>query len=101
MAERRQLIEGIKPPLPPVDPDREKEFIRGAKVRGGEPVIAASPVRSTVACTPLSTRIRSDLAAAIKRASLERQLSGDEPNTVKDILEAAIEPWLKNNGYLS
>jgi hypothetical protein len=41
-----------------------------------------------------------EYAAALKRASLQRQLEGIEPNTLQDILEQAIEPWLKNNGYL-
>ena len=44
--------------------------------------------------------MRSDFAAALKRASLERQLEGVEPNTLQDILEQAVEPWLRNNGYL-
>jgi len=39
--------------------------------------------------------------AALKRASLERQLQGTEPSTLRDILEEAIEPWLRTNGYLS
>ena len=47
-----------------------------------------------------STRIRADLAAALKRTSLERQLNGLELHTVQDILEAALEPWLKSSGYL-
>jgi len=36
---------------------------------------------------PLTTRIRSDYGAALKRASLERQLAGQVPNTLQDILE--------------
>ena len=49
---------------------------------------------------PISTRMRADFATALKRASLERQLSGIEPNTLQDILEQAVEPWLRSNGYL-
>ncbi len=51
--------------------------------------------------TPISTRVRADFAIALKRASLERQLKAIEPNTLQGILEQAIEPWLKSNGYLS
>jgi hypothetical protein len=51
--------------------------------------------------SPLSTRLRTDYTKALKRASLDRQLKGVEPNTVCDILEQALEPWLKANGYLS
>lgn len=46
------------------------------------------------------TRIRVGYGAALKRASLERQLSGQVPNTVQDILEDALGPWLRVNGYV-
>ncbi|MHC5540635.1 hypothetical protein ACYOEI_20650, partial [Singulisphaera rosea] len=59
-----------------------------------------SNTTATLSRVPLSTRMRSDFAAALKRASLERQLEGVEPNTLQDILEQAVEPWLRNNGYL-
>lgn len=95
MAERRPLVEGLKPP---VDPKIEMAF-----VHGGKPPVKAEPkpAATSVGKSPISTRIRADYAAALKRASLERQLSGQEPNTLQDILEQAIEPWLKSNGYLS
>jgi hypothetical protein len=103
MAERRSLTEGLKA-TPAVDPAIAKEFIHGGKVGAdtrsssntATPEVAA-PVLSRA---PLSTRIRADFASALKRASLERQLKGIEPNTLQDILEEAIEPWLKSNGYL-
>jgi hypothetical protein len=100
MSERRSLIEGIKPLAPPVDPIREREFVSGkdATARAGQ--AAAVSAVPTVARTPISTKMRTDYAAALKRASLERQLKGVEPNTLQDILEQAIEPWLKSNGYL-
>jgi hypothetical protein len=95
MAERRSLTEGIKPITPPVDPQREQEFIQAAKSNATRPA-ATSPFSRV----PISTRIRSEYAEALKRASLERQLNKVEPNTLQDILEQAIEPWLKNNGYI-
>ena len=101
MAERRSLIEGIKPAAPPVDPnlDRaEKDFVFGGKARGGA---ALSPTTASLPRSPFSTRIRTDFIEALKRASLERQLAKVEPHTLVDILEQAIEPWLKSNGYLS
>jgi hypothetical protein len=36
----------------------------------------------------------------LKRASLERQLAGQTPHTVQDIVELVLEPWLKAKGYL-
>jgi hypothetical protein len=98
MADRRSLTEGLKPATPPVDPLKEKEFVYGDKApkeQTSKPSPAAALNR-----VPISTRIRGDFAAALKRCSLERQLHGVEPNTLQDILEQAIEPWLKSNGYI-
>lgn len=101
MNERRPLTEGLRPPPPTpvpasVDPAREKEFVFGEKPRMEPAAPTAAPAHSRV---PLSTRIRADFAAALKRASLERQLHGVEPSTLCDILEQAIEPWLESHGY--
>lgn len=106
MAERRTLADRIKTPSPSVDPQKEKEFVyqpkAAAKPESPEP--AQSPSAPTAgnaqARVPLSTRMRADLFAALKRASLERQLAGQEPHTVMDIVEQAVEPWLRKNGYL-
>ena len=98
MAERRSLIEGLKPTVPPVDPHEEKAFVYGEKAPKDASRPLAAPV--TLNRVPLSTRIRGDFATALKRASLERQLDAVEPNTLQDILEQALEPWLKSNGYI-
>jgi hypothetical protein len=99
MSERRSLIEGIKSPTPKVDPSVEKSFVFGSKEPiSSEPLGMTKPQPSIVARSPLSTRIRVDLAAALKRVSLERQLSNIEPHTLQDILEIALEDWLKSNG---
>ena len=98
MADRRPLTEGLKPTTPPVDPQKEKEFVYGEKAaKEATPQQSPSPNLNRV---PISTRIRGDFAAALKKCSLERQLHGIEPNTLQDILEQAIEPWLKSNGYI-
>jgi hypothetical protein len=99
MSERRQLIEGLKPPSPPVDPQVERQFVFAATPKpDGGPVAEKLP--PPLARAPLTTRVRSDFAAALKRASLERQLSGITPNTLQEILEEALEPWLKAHGYV-
>jgi hypothetical protein len=96
MVERRSLTEGIKPPAPGVDPELERQFVHGTK-----PAAAPSPaISSPSARVPISTRIRGEYAEALKRASLERQLNKVEPSTLQDILEQAIEPWLRSNGYI-
>ena len=107
MAERRTLIEGITTPTPPVDTNKEKAFVFGEKEKKEkEKETSESPATPTSTTTvvhtrvPFSTRMRADFAAALKRASLERQLAGVEPNTLQDMLEQAVEPWLRSNGYL-
>ncbi|HVX16321.1 MAG TPA: hypothetical protein VHC22_34360 [Pirellulales bacterium] len=101
MADRRSLVAGIKPATPPVDPSVEKDFIYRAPSGETTAKPAAPATTANIARSPLSTRIRADFAAALKRASLERQLEGKEPNTLCDILEQAIEPWLRTNGYIT
>jgi cell pole-organizing protein PopZ len=105
MAERRSLVEGIKP-----DPSLEQQFVRTGTVPSPDAAQAgANPATpretktrsaNAVSRSPLTTRVRTDFADALKRASLQRQLDGIEPNTLQDILEEALEPWLRKNGYL-
>jgi hypothetical protein len=94
MGERRSLTDGLKAAPPPLDHEVAKRFIHGDKAEA-----IVQPQMHKIARMPLSTRIRSDFFAALKRASLERQLEGKEPNTLIEILEEAVEPWLKSNGY--
>ena len=106
MAPRRKLVEGVRP-----DAAIEREFVHSGNPTNTQP--ATTPVETTAARepngqaanavgrVPLTTRVRADFATALKRASLERQLDGVRPNTLQDILEEALEPWLRTNGYLS
>jgi hypothetical protein len=106
MAERRSLTEGLKP-APTVNPDVERDFVfqksANTAAENTKPPVntSPSPNASNTARSPLSSRIRADLAAALKRASLERQLAQVEPNTISDILEITLEPWLREHGYLN
>lgn len=101
--ERRSLTEGLRP----VDRGLEESFVFQNKAIPAEsvPAAPAAPADATPAGArgraPLTTRIRADFAAALKRASLERQLQGGHPNTVQGILEEALEPWLKQHGYVA
>ncbi len=54
-----------------------------------------------VGLIPITVRLRPQVAGALKRASLERQLSGEEPSAQQDIVECVLEPWLRTNGFLS
>ena len=107
MAERRALVEGLRT-ASPAERAREAEFVFGeaerphqssrSEVRPSRETNAQTPM--VVGRVPLTTRIRADLATALKRASLERQLASVEPNSVQEILESALEPWLHEKGYL-
>jgi hypothetical protein len=111
--ERRSLLAGLAETG--VDPSIEKAFVHGTNAKPAEePPPPATPPPATVEAKdgqgqnnntitrePLTTRIRSDFAKALKRASLERQLAGQFPNTMLEILEEALEPWLRKNGYLN
>lgn len=118
MVKRRPLVAGIKGDSKE-DRKKEQEFVYGKKESGRQapkerpapkpeaettpqlsPEPAEQPVSPPTGRSPLTTRLRSDMADALKRASLERQLAKQTPNTVQDILEAALEPWLRDNGYL-
>lgn len=96
MADRRPLLDALNPP-PPTDRREEERFVFGDRPPSPEP---APPRPPATPRQPFTTRIRGDLATALKRASLERQLDGRQPHAVQDILDAALEPWLRDQGHL-
>jgi len=49
---------------------------------------------------PVNVRVRPEIAGALKTAALQRELQGVEPFTKREIVEHALEPWLKKDGYL-
>lgn len=111
MAERRPLIEGLKPE-PELDPEEVRSFVFDKKIKPAKtppaPTAAAAPLPASnpnpvnqPSRVPFGARIRSDIFYALKRASFDRQLQGIEPNTLQDIVEEALTPWLRKNGYLS
>jgi hypothetical protein len=94
---RRPLIAGIAQSLPGVDPESAATFITGESPKPPEPV---SPRAGRDARVPLTTRLRADVGEALKRASLERQLRGEAPWQVQEMLDEALTPWLRQHGYL-
>ncbi len=110
MAERRSLIEGLKPESG-IDRTVEEQFVFARKATPDQAAPPQTPPTPTtesgdakrqgsIARPHFTTRLRSDFATALERASLERQLAGQFPNTVQEILEEALEPWLRTHGYL-
>jgi len=120
MKERRSLIEGLK--TTPEVQELEENFVYGEKRKGeNRPVpievrhAAETPQHSPEVVqsveqprvlpqmtgrVPITTRARPEVASALKRASLQRQLAGAEPYHVQDIVEVALENWLSANGYV-
>jgi hypothetical protein len=99
MAERRTLTEGLKATPEPLDAGIVRQLVYADKP--STPQTQPTQQTRVIDRVPLSTRMRGDFAKALKKASLERQLQGVEPNTLQDILEEAVEPWLKSHGYLT
>ena len=113
MKDRRSLIDGLTQ-TDLAQQEREKAFVYGtASVQEPEEVETAASIAQPAITydskvlpqftgrVPVTTRTRPEVATALKRASLTRQLNGIEPYYVQDIMEVALETWLKTNGYLT
>ncbi len=90
MAERRSLAEGITPT--PEERAKEKAFVYG---QGRAPAAEAGRPHGKVMRVDLHTRVSQDLAAALKRVSLERQLAGEPTSAVQEIVEEALGAWME------
>jgi hypothetical protein len=103
MTVRRTLVDGL--PAKAETSEIEKAFVRGKTLPADQRPATSStgtsgrPVKK-LKRVPFHTRIRDDYADLLKRATLQRQLDGIEPQTMQEIIEEAIEPWLRTNGYL-
>lgn len=127
MAERRPLTAGLAIVPPGADADAVRAFVtqeRKPEVpepevkeearlpqaeRASEVFSASDELRRKrkgkkspvpVGLIPVTVRLKPEIAAALKRASLERQLSGEEVYTQQDLVELALEPWLRSEGHL-
>lgn len=122
MAERKPLTAGLSVVPPGADPDAVKAFVtqerkpepeKEAKLPTPERADIPEPEEEPaprkrkgkkaavpVGLIPVTVRLKPEIAAALKRASLERQLAGEEVYTQQDLVEEALEPWLKREGIL-
>jgi len=80
------------PAEPHAPPPLPESVVAAAQLSAPSPLIG-------VGRTGVGARVRTELAAALKRASLERQLKGQQPFTVQEILEDALGLWLLKNGH--
>ncbi|HZU36392.1 MAG TPA: hypothetical protein VFA18_10815 [Gemmataceae bacterium] len=110
MKDRRSLVEGLDNGGE-VDRSVEEQFVFAGRAKADQPMqtqatprpteaVEKGPTGNVIGRVPVTTRVRADFATALKRASLQRQLDGVLPNTLQDILEEALEPWLRSHGYL-
>lgn len=121
--ERRPLSSRVNA-VPNADPEAVRRFVTGepppaTSLAAAEPPSSPAEERSPsvtprstekrrnrhsgalpVGLIPVTVRLRAEIAGALKRASLERQLDGVAMFTQQELVEAALEPWLRRNGYL-
>src|SRR4051794_11320149 len=85
-------------PEPPEErPPAEESDVR----RSARPHRRARPAPLLpVGLIPVTVRLRPEVASALKRASLERQLAGIEIHTQQQLVEEALLPWLTAEGVL-
>ena len=100
--ERRPEPQVVEAKLPPSEPKRQ---FREPEQEAPEEVIAPKKRKAKksavpVGLIPVTVRLKPEIAAALKRASLERQLAGEDVYTQQDLVEEALEPWLRGEGYL-
>ena len=108
--DRRSLKVGLNA-IPNADPNEVLRFVKSEtpltpattspnssedEERNGSKLAHQLPLVGLVAVT---VRLRPELAGVLKRTSLERQLAGKSPHTQQEIVESALDSWLRKNGY--
>lgn len=91
-AEPVELSVLVSPPEPPKA--SESSDSRKPKKKSRNNVVP-------IGLIPVTVRLRPEIAGALKRASLERQLNGESLFTQQELVEQVLEPWLKREGYLA
>lgn len=105
VAERPVAERPIPQPSKPVETSRPLQ-IESAPIRKPAPAKLAyeRPPKGNrfqpVGLIPVTVRLRPEIAGALKRASLERELAGEEVFTQQSLVEQLLEPWLSSEGYL-
>ena len=106
MAQRRSLSTAIQS-VPNADPAAVRAFV--TQETQSAPVTSEAAQRPTVVAgafqpvvlIPITVRLRPEIAGALKRASLERQLAAAEFFSQQEIVERALAAWLRENGCLN
>ena len=106
MAERRTLTTAIHS-VPNADPEVVRAFVtqeaKPAPLSSDcvKPPTVVSASFQPVGLIPITVRLRPEIAGALKRASLERQLAAAEFFSQQEIVERALAAWLRENGCLN
>ncbi len=127
MSKRMSLVEGLKRDQEKLDPAVVDSFVKHGNTQPNpEPEIqlpnesqdsalsdsfteerpARAPRRAKQAAVmspgliSVNVRVRPEIGAALQTASLQRQLQGVEPFSKREIVEEAMEQWLRENGCL-
>lgn len=119
MTDRRPLSAGLSA-IPHVDPEVARAFVTQepkANPAPERPTAATRPERTEpvrhpdrhakphgirpVGLIPVTVRLRPEVAGGLKRASLERQLAGEDTFTQQDLVEQLLGPWLRAHGFLA
>lgn len=109
----RKPTQGAKPSTPktkapapkaklpaPQEVEEEHSTLPATLRAAASPEASNSSPLTGIGRVPVGARVRTEIAAALKRASLERQLNGIQPNSVQEILEESLELWLLKHGHL-
>ena len=100
MAERRSLTTAVNS-IPHADPEIVRAFVTQEKSPPVSPPRTAlpkpAPSFQPVGLIPITVRLRPEIAGALKRASLERQLDNAEFFSQQEIVERALAAWLREN----
>ena len=119
MSKRMNLVESLEQDKNRIEPSIASQFIKSGNVELTPSEVEAEPQQSlptnsrrrsasktkTAVIKPaliaIHVRVQPEIAAALKSASLDRQLKGEERFSKRDIVEEALEPWLIEQGYLA
>jgi len=84
----------------PIQVEEEHSTLPATLRAAASPEASHSSPLTGIGRVPVGARVKTEIAAALKRASLERQLQGIQPNSVQEILEESLELWLLKHGHL-
>ena len=95
MTKRRPLVEGLNEKKTELS-QAEKEVVFGSQ----KTEIHEEATPKVTGRIAITVKVRPDVGAALKRASLQRQLDNVDPSTIQDIVDEALENWLVRAEFL-